>query len=341
MPLHPLAGIPRTGPWFKVCPLRIDSAWSRRTRMGLLVLALYSLAGLAGAFGAEPAPVAVLYPNVREPYRSVFLGIVQGIKEELKMPVGEYVTGDGEDLAALGGRLREQQFKSVIALGRLGLAVARQFPRDIAVVIGAARMPPPAEARELNGITLTPDPDILFDWLKTLTPGVKRVTTIYTRGQDEWGIERARDTAKFHGLSLNALPADNIREAATLYRDFLAQIKDGSDALWLPQNDTTLDESTLLPVILKEAWEKNLVVFSSNPEYVKRGILFALYPDNVGMGRSLGALALERARDGRKPPAILPLRDLFIAINARTAEHLGLRFSNQEKRQFNLVFPSP
>ena len=184
------------------------------------MLALY---GLAAAFGAESAPVAVIYPDVREPYRSVFLGIVRGIKEELKTPVGEYVADDNEDLTALTGQLREQQVKSVIALGRLGLGAARQFPRDIAVVIGAARIPPPAETRELSGITLAPDPDILFDWLKNLAPNAKRVTIIYSRRQNEWHIERAQDTAKAHGLSLNALPADNIREAATLYRDFLVR----------------------------------------------------------------------------------------------------------------------
>ncbi|WP_255210805.1 hypothetical protein [Methylogaea oryzae] len=38
---------------------------------------------------------------------------------------------------------------------------------------------------------------------------------------------------------------------------------------------------------------------------------------------------------------IEPLKDLLFAVNLRTAEHLGLRFDSQDRRQFDLVFPAP
>ncbi len=181
----------------------------------------------APAFPApEPAPVAVLYPDVREPYRGVFLNIIHGIEEGLDSPASLHALAEGDDIPALGAQLARERVKAVIALGRIGLMAARKFPGE-------------------------------------------------------------------------------------------------------------------MPVILKEAWDKNLLVFSSNPEHVKRGALFSLYPDNRGLGRSLAQLTLERLKSPPKPPAVLALKDLLIAVNARTAEHLGLRLTNQARRRFDLVFPSP
>jgi putative ABC transport system substrate-binding protein len=37
----------------------------------------------------------------------------------------------------------------------------------------------------------------------------------------------------------------------------------------------------------------------------------------------------------------LPLSDLRVAVNLRTAAHLGLRFTPRQQREFDLVFPSP
>jgi putative tryptophan/tyrosine transport system substrate-binding protein len=92
-----------------------------------------------------------------------------------------------------------------------------------------------------------------------------------------------------------------------------------------------------LPLILKEAWDKNLTVFSSSPNHVKRGALFSLYPDNVAMGRRLAAMARNDA--GAPKEAIVPLRDLQTAVNLRTADHLGLDLSRRDRSQYSLTYP--
>lgn len=310
-------------------------------RATLAALIILLMTAITPPTTAQTPPVVILYPDVREPYRGLFLKIVQGIEQGLKVPSAQYVVSENDNIPALGKQLVREQVKVVIALGRVGLLAAHNFPRELPIITGAVVISHTPETLDFSGITLTPDPEVLFDWLKSMAANIKRVTVIYNPRRDEWLIAQARESAKAHGLALNALPADNIREAATLYRGFFGQPKDGTEALWLPQDDSTLDENAMLPAILKEAWEKNLVVFSSNPEHVKKGVLFSLYPDNLGLGHSLAALAQERLAGGSKPPAIMPLKDLLIAVNARTAEHLGLRISNQEKRKFNLILPTP
>ena len=89
-------------------------------------------------------------------------------------------------------------------------------------------------------------------------------------------------------------------------------------------------------MVLRAAWDRNLVVFSSNPSHVPKGALFALFPDNNAMGRHL-------AQQLRKPASasarLLPLEQLDTAINIRTADHLGLGLSAGDAR-FDMVFPN-
>jgi putative ABC transport system substrate-binding protein len=65
-----------------------------------------------------------------------------------------------------------------------------------------------------------------------------------------------------------------------------------------------------------------------------------MYPDNAKMGQSLAKLALKTAKAGsKKTNTMLPLRDLLIAFNVRTAEHLGLDVDRKQRDEFDLVFP--
>ena len=215
------------------------------------------------------------------------------------------------------------------------------MPNAVQVVVGAV-LNTPQDAR-FPVVTLNPEPALLFDRLRQLAPGVSRVTVVYNPERTAWLIERASSAARAHGLTLNPIPAHDRREAALKYRDLLEGIGDHPmQAVWLLQDPATLDVQTVLPLLLKEAWNKNLVVFCSNPAHVKRGVLFALYPDNVRLGRTLGSMVSKgKNAENLKISGGLPLKDLLIAVNVRTADHLGLKLTGRQKRAFDLVFPSP
>lgn len=305
------------------------------------VLIVFSLACSAFTSAASPS-VAVIYPDVREPYRDVFMEIIRGIETGLGQSVKHYVLDGNDDTAELLERVHDDHIDVVISLGKAGLSATKQLAEVFPVVIGAVLISPGQETKGQTGITLTPDPEVFFDRLKSIVPSAKEVTVIFDPRQKAWEIERARKAAKEQGLALNAFPTEDLRLSAELYRKVLAQIKDGSIAIWLPQDNAAMDEQTLLPVVLQEAWEKNFVVFSGNLDHVRKGALFSLYPDNFGMGRSLAALAMDRLKNGAMSnAAINPLRDLLLAVNLRTAEHLGLHFANHDRQRFDLVFPTP
>lgn len=287
---------------------------------------------------------AVLYPDIREPFRSVFLNIVKGASDALGGDIETRALTNSDTAADILEWSRQKGLRSIITLGNQGFSLSSELSKDIPVVIGAINMSPELLQGPYYGITLNPDPASLLQRLITIAPKVTRVIVVYQREQDRWMIDKAMTAAQLLGITLHTVPAENIQEAANKYREILNNQLSGSDALWLPQDSAVLDEQAILPMILKEAWDRRLIVFSSNPSFVKKGVLFALYPDNYNMGRSLGAMARRLQAPGyRVDPAaqnIEALRDLLIAFNVRTAAHLDIKFSREEANSFDLVFPS-
>lgn len=293
--------------------------------------------GNRGNLSELQGAVAVVYPDIAEPYRSVFTKIIDGVEDVLKHRVRAQAVGPNVDPADLAAQLRRAGTKVVIALGRQGLK-ATSAMGDIPVVVGGVLLLPEAEQRSLVGISLTPDPTLLFSRLKSLQPGVKRVMVVYDPQHNDWLIRLARDAARSQGLELVAQEARDLGSAAKAYEALFANADGRRDAFWLPQDPTTVDESTILPLVLKESWNRNVAVFSSSYLHVKKGALFVLYPNNVDLGRNLASSAIKiLSGDARR--GILPLRDVHTAVNLRTASHIGLNLSNEQQRSFDSVFP--
>ncbi|MEE8343183.1 MAG: ABC transporter substrate binding protein, partial [Gammaproteobacteria bacterium] len=285
--------------------------------------------------------IGVLYPQIREPYRKVFRQIIEGIQAEADLNVLPYVLRKNPQVDVLGEWLREHQCRVVIALGRRGVKTAEALGNTIPVVAGAVLSAPGREGGPNPGISLVPDPDRLFAKLRQLAPAVERVMVVFNPAQSASLIQLARKAAHTHGLKLTAIEARDLKTAVREYHEIFNASHVSKAALWLLQDPTTVDGKVILPLILAQAWKKSLVVLASNPAYVRRGVLFSLYPDNVAMGKSLARLA-QRAMlssPGVKP-GMAPLRDLLVAVNLRTAAHLELKFSSEMRRSFDLVFPA-
>lgn len=296
---------------------------------------------IKAAIGNATGSIAVLYPDIGEPYRQVFAKIIEGIEEMARVKVRSFPIGTTLNSAELNGQLKHNDIKVVIALGRQGLKAASGLDRDIAVVVGGVLSTPEGDSRALTGVSLTPDPSLLFTRLKELQPGVKRIFVVYNPAQNEWLIKLAREAAKARGIELVAQEARDLAAAAHLYDGIFASADSRRDVVWLPQDSTTVDENTILPLVLKESWGRNVAVFSSSYLHVKKGVLFALYPNNVELGRTLASSALGVLSGENRTRGMVPLREVHTAVNLRTASHIGININNQQQRSFEAVFPEP
>lgn len=307
----------------------------RALAVGLMLLAL----PLARAVADDSAKgIAVLYPDIGEPFRSVFSTIINGIEDQAKGRVSSIPVSASPNLQDISAELRKRDVRTVIALGRNGLKVASTLDKQWGVLAGGVLSVPEAQAKDLAVNSLAPDPALLFTKLKAMMPAARRVIVVFDPRQNDWLIRLARDAAKDLGMELVALEAPDLKVAIAKYREALAGADPKRDVLWLPQDSTTVDETVVMPLVLEECWGRGVALFSSNVTHVKRGVLFSLYPDNVELGRALGRMALSPNTSWTK--GLSPLREVRLAVNTRTASHLGLNLDGRRLR-FDLVFPEP
>lgn len=309
---------------------------------GLMLGLLLIMAPGARADEQPAAPadtIAVLFPDVGAPYRKVFLEIVAGVEQQAPGKVSAIALAPGLGAAELQRRLKRNGSRGVIALGRQGLKMAEALDGSLHIVVGGIGALP--EPERWRGISLMPDPALLFSWLKALVPGVKRVLVVHHPVQSAMAVRLAREAARVHGLELVTFEAYDLAGAVRRYEALFAQADGRRDALWLPQDAVTVDESTILPLVLRESWHRNLPIFSTSMLHVKKGVLFALYPDNVALGRELATLAQAPAAGAPAappPPGLQPLRAVRMAFNTRTAGHLGLDVDTVQ-HPFDAIFP--
>lgn len=294
---------------------------------------------LGNKFAQADGNIAVIYPDIGEPYRSVFTQIVGGIEDRAGRRVTNIAVGANVDTGELNNSLRRQDTRVVIALGRQGVKVATALDSNIRVVVGAVLTAPENEVRDHPVNSLSPDPALLFSRLKSLMPKARRVFTVYDPRQNAWMMRLAKEAARAQGLEFTAYEAQDLRSATLAYQKILASADSSQDALWLPHDSTTVEEGSVLPLVLEGSWARNLAVFSSNFGHVRRGVLFSLYPNNVELGHHLAGSALAfMASSDNEVSGMFPLREVLMAINLRTAQHLGINTSRPQS--YDMTFPA-
>lgn len=292
------------------------------------------------AFAAS-ANYGVLYPESHGPYQTVFKSIISGVETELKSSIEKIAVDDDGNLTKVNQWIDRHKIGVLISLGQQGLELCGGLNQGVQLIAGAVLSPPGDACRVRGGIALAPHPEVLFKRLLSLKAGVKRVHVVYNEGFNGWLIEYARDAARHNGLDLVTHQAESLDQAAKLYNHIIIDLSSSTDAIWLPQDPYTVDQKTVLPVLLKEAWNREFVVFSSNAAHVKRGVLFGLYPDFEAMGSSLGRIAMQSTQSNTvKKPTVQPLTDVLIAVNLRTADHLKLNLKSGQRETFDLTFPA-
>jgi putative ABC transport system substrate-binding protein len=313
---------------------RSHHAITRRQLVGCGVVGLAAASGL----GAQTTlgAVAVLFPDVDEPFRSVFYQIVEGIEDRLPGRVVRSALVARQTPADLTDELQRREVRLVIALGRQGLHMAIKLDDRWPVVLGGVLGVPQTAPRVFAVHSLAPYPGATFGSWRQLMPTAQRVHVVFDPHQNAWLMKLAREAARQQGLELNALEAQDLTSSLRQHELLLAGMDPKREALWLLQDATTVDESAVLPLVLREAWKRQLVLMASSLAHVKRGALLAPFPDNRSMGRALAESALRQMAGGKAPDGVLPLRELRYAVNSRTAAHLGLDISAS---RFDLVLP--
>jgi len=147
------------------------------------------------ALAAATGNIAVLYPDLEEPYRGIFAKIIEGIEAQVGAPVASYAVGGANSAQDIVAHLKRQDVKVVIALGRQGMKAASTLDTEFGVVAGGVVSPPTGDGRSFPTVSLAPDPKMLFERLKHFMPEVRRVIVVYDPKQNAWLVRLARGVA--------------------------------------------------------------------------------------------------------------------------------------------------
>ncbi|MEW6353449.1 MAG: ABC transporter substrate binding protein [Pseudomonadota bacterium] len=268
--------------------------------------------------------LAVIVPNVSEPYRGMFDEITRGIERRAKDGVTLFTLRDDSELPYLRQQLREQTIQAVITLGWRGVQAAQVLADEWPVVAGAALLNS-AIMPGVAGVTQRTDPQVALARLQGVAPDVRRVHVVYTPGSQDCLLEQTWEAARALGLVLLAYPVATPQLSARVhaYRELLGKDLDAQDAVWLC-DELAGAEQVVLPLLRDLAWRTRLKLFSENPLHAAAGALFAFVPDYPRLGAQLAEMAFDRLWRPDETPRIVPQTQVSLLINLRVAQHLGV-----------------
>jgi hypothetical protein len=267
-----------------------------------------------GLYGQE-SPVLIVYPQVEEPLHGIYAAIIQGIEhkvsntELLELPEG---THDAQ------GELDRHHPSKIIALGkRVADTIGKSSYRG-QTLVGMVHSNP----SEAAGVSLALGSQDFAKRLAHLAPSIKRVFV----------VQEHTHPAITNSLVSASTPAIIIREGGDmtatirLLGHLVEEEATTSDAVLIPANLP----SNIFYEIAKIAWDRKIILLSTNLAHLENGVLMAFYPDPEGLGEQLGVLANTGKFEFEN------LKAVTAGLNQRVAQHLNIEIEASKLDLFSV-----
>ena len=286
--------------------------------------------------------------NLAPPLEPILEGFKDGM-DEAGYIEGLNVTyiydGPAANPDALDGvmeNLKNENVNLVLTFGTLATLTAKESlaGTNIPIVFGPVTDPVASgivtgvlnPGGNITGIqTGNPTPKRL-EWLLKIDPEIKRLYT-FNNPDDNSSVQALAaltQTARMFNVELVIRDTSTPEEITVA----LNEMPDGIDAIFLPASaffEKNNDQ------FVKFANEHNLPLAAPATANVRDGALVSFGHDNIPLGQQASHLADQILR-GIKP-ADLPIEsaDLFLSINLKTAEIIGLSIPDEIIRQANII----
>ncbi len=307
----------------------------------MLFLGLVFFADLAVPCHAQETNFLVLYPQIREPYKEIFDEIILGVRDRVGSDFLSRSLPFNYDPVRLNKEIQPIEATAIITLGQRGLQGYRDIDSQSPLVIGGVRSFAPqlrTDSPSQVNVSFIVDPELTLTHLKRIAPRTKRVIALHSSDSSSLFLVRARYAVTKVDLELELHQSSTLAESARRYKEILATLNPEQDAIWLLQDSRTVDTNVILPLLLREAWQKKFVLISNTLAHTKRGTLISLFPDNRLLGRRLAEFAQALSAGKFVGPQFQFLKDVRAAVNVRTATHIDLDMSISKRKEFDLVF---
>ena len=281
------------------------------------------------------APWLAIYPDAPVPYREAFEQMLDGIAHTNGAPVLQKKITATTSQEEFQSWLIEARDKTVVLLGLQALDFYEQSGqhRSNVFLTGVNALPGQVP---LPGISLTVDPTLYLRTLRELLPDIRRVVAYYNAQEAPWLIP-VRKAARDARLDIETIGVTDAFDLARQLARTFKTLDPHTTALWFGGNTIQLNDELIYSYVLEQTWDRGIAVFSDTIVHVKRGFLFALYPDYAAIGSELGTLIQQHAR----MTGLRFSRAGRLAFNLRTARHLGLTVSDALIQRAHPLYSNP
>jgi hypothetical protein len=270
-----------------------------------LLLCLFVINISSPANGKEPR-IVIAYPASETSQALTYTHVIDGIEKAVGHAERLEVTEGADTVQAQLDRLHPDK---VIALGKKVAGTINKTSYLKLMLVGLAHFNP----TEYNGVSLTLDSRSLGAQLSRFVPSVKRVFVVQQAGH-----QTIESVPAISGTQ----PTLEIREGSDqlatirLLGHLVGEEATATDAVFIPAN-LPID---ILYEVAKVAWDKKIMLLSTNLAQLDTGTLMGFYPDELALGEQLGQLVT------KKNPGFESTRGVNSALNRKVAQHLGIDF---------------
>ena len=265
---------------------------------------------------AQESPVLIVYPQVEEPLQGIYAAIIQGIEhkvsntELLELPEGIH---DAQR------ELDRHHPSKIIALGKRVAETVHKSSYRGQTLIGMVHINP----SEAVGVSLALGSQDFAKRLAQVGPSIKRVFVVQ---------EHTHPAITSSPVGSVLTPAIIIREGVDmtatirLLGHLVEEESTPSDAVLIPANLP----SNIFYEIARIAWDRKIILLSTNLAHLDSGVLMAFYPDLEGLGEQLGALANTGKFEFEN------LKAVTAGLNQRVAQHLNIEIESSKLELFSV-----
>lgn len=250
--------------------------------------------------------VLVVYPENEVPLQPIYEAVMTGIEHQVGHTEQLALPPDTQNIQAFVKPYHPDQ---IIALGKTAADAMIQSGYPAQLRVGMLAFKPP----DYLGVSLTLDSSHLAQQLKQLAPFIKRVFVVQDTRHPAVSANKATAPSK---------PEIVIREG----EDMIATIRllghlveeeaTASDAVMMPANLP----NNILYEIARIAWDRHIILLSTNLYHLENGALMVLYPDPIALGEQLGSQIIKKTAISEN------LQSVNAALNKLIARHLNIDF---------------
>lgn len=277
-------------------------------------------------------PVLVVYPEADASLQHIYNAVITGIDHQVGSTTQLILTPDMNNLQA---SLDHLQPEHIIALSKTAAEAVRHSSYHDRLWVGMMAFTHP----DYRGVSLTLDSKRLAQQVAQFAPFIKRFFVV--QEARNLSVILNDKAAASSSKAIKFKPAnENSNEPDVIIREGVDMITTIRLLGHLVEQEATTRDAVLLPVnlpndilyeISRIAWDRHIILLSTNLYHLENGALMVLYPDPVALGEQLGLLVAKKNAQSES------LQGLKAALNKLIARHLNLDFDEEALQHFEVT----